>query len=79
MSYEPNKMCKRLVDDKTIKKLREVEGATFTSFAKLERAIGWKPYVSGNMFRCDVKRLQYYCELKFEEDSHRVTVVKVYN
>ncbi|WP_235070590.1 hypothetical protein [Turicibacter sp. TJ11] len=75
MGYEPNKMCKRFVD---VNKLREVEGQLFGSVKALERAIGWDAYTSGNMKHCDLKRLQHYCELKFEQDSQRVTVVKVY-
>lgn len=74
-SYEPNKMCKRFVD---VDKLRELEGQMFGSFRALVRALGWKDYSGGDMKMCDIKRLQHYCELKFEDNSHRVTVVRVY-
>lgn len=73
--YKPNARCKRLVD---VDKLRELEGQLFGSFQALVRELGWKPYVSGNVLRCDIQRLSYYCELKFEDNSQRVTVVKVY-
>lgn len=73
--YKPNARCKRLVD---VDRLRELEGETFGSFVALERAIGWKPYVSGNVLRCDIQRLSHYCQLEFSDKTQRVTIVKVY-
>lgn len=73
--YEPNKMCKRLVD---VAKLKELEGQMFGSFSQLVRALGWGDYSGGDMKRCDIQRLQHYCELYFHEGCYRVTIVKVY-
>lgn len=75
VNYKPNVMCKRFVD---VDKLRELEGQTFKSFRTLVRTLGWSNYSGGDMKRCDIQRLSYYCELKFEENSQRVTVVRVY-
>jgi len=75
MEYVPNARCKRLVD---VDKLRAVEGQLFGSMKALERAIGWTPYCSGNVLRCDIQRLSYYCQLEFDDKTQRVTIAQVY-
>lgn len=73
--YKANARCKRFVD---VDRLRKLEGQRFGSFQALVRALGWTPYVGGDMKICDVKRLQHYCELQFHEGTCKVTVVRVF-